>query len=122
MGFEMREDFIASRAEIMYGWIPGANSSLQSHSIRAEGMISLRNTDYSVESALLSPGWEFNTKSGWGGHLSYQFQTEGLQEWLEFSDEVYVPPGDYPLFGFRRFFPPPIGGPLRALAMLGIGF
>ena len=121
IGFEYREDFIASRVEILYGWIPGANSSLQSHSIRAEGMISLRNTDYSVESALLSPGWEFNTKSGWGGHLSYQFQTEGLQEWLEFSDEVYVPPGDYSFSGFRGFFHAPMGGLLGAMSMLEIG-
>src|SRR4030042_3432386 len=105
----------------MYGWIPGASSSLQSTSIRAEGMISLRNADNSVESAELGSGWEFHTKAGWGGHFSYRFLREGLQEWLEFSDEVNVPPGDYSFSGFRGFFHAPMGGLLGAMPMLGIG-
>jgi hypothetical protein len=121
IGFEYREDFTASRAEILYGWIPGPSSSLQSHSISAEGMISLRNADHSIESAMLGPGWEFNTKSGWGGHFSYQFHREGLQELLEFSDEVNVPPGDYSFSGVQGFFHAPMGGLLGAMSMLEIG-
>jgi hypothetical protein len=121
MGFEMREDFIASRAEILYGWIPGERSSLQSHSIRAEGMISLRNEDYSIESAELGPGWEFNTKSGWGGRFSYRFHKESLEELLEFSDEVNVPPGEYAFSGFQGFFHAPMGGLLGAMSMVEAG-
>jgi Domain of unknown function (DUF5916) len=121
IGFEYREDFTASRAEILYGWIPGPSSALQSHSIRAEGMISLRNADHSIESAMLGPGWEFNTKSGWGGQFSYQFHREGLQELLEFSDEVNVPPGDYSFSGVQGFFHAPMGGLLGAMSMLEIG-
>jgi hypothetical protein len=121
MGFEMREDFMASRAEILYGWIPGEKSPLQSHSIRAEGMISLRNEDHTIESVELGPGWEFSTKSGWGGHLSYRFQKESLRELLEFSDEVNVPPGEYAFSGFDGFFHTPMGGLLGAMAMVEAG-
>jgi len=121
MGFEMREDFIASRAEILYGWIPGEGSFLQSHSIRAEGMISLRNTDYTIESVELGPGWEFNTKSGWGGHLSYRFQKESLREWLEFTDGVNVPSGEYSFSGVQGFFHSPMGGLLGAMSMVEAG-
>jgi len=121
MGFEYREDFTASRAEILYGWIPGEKSPLQSHSIRAEAMISLRNKNGSLESAQFGPGWEFNTKSGWGGQFSYQFRRESLEELLEFSDEVNVPPGEYASSGIRGFFHAPMGGLLGAMSMVEAG-
>jgi hypothetical protein len=121
MGFEMREDFTASRGEILYGWIPGERSSLQSHSIRAEGMITLRNEDYTIESAELGPGWKFNTKSGWGGRFSYGFHKESLREVLEFSDGANVPPGEYAFSGFRGFFHAPMGGIVGAMSMVEIG-
>ena len=121
MGFEMRTDFTASRAEILYGWIPGERSFLQSHSIRADGMITLRNEDYTIESAQLGSGWEFNTKSGWGGRFSYQFHKESLREALEFSDDVGVPPGEYTFSGLQGFFHAPMGGLIGAIAMVEAG-
>jgi Domain of unknown function (DUF5916)/Carbohydrate family 9 binding domain-like len=121
MGFEYREDFTAGRGEILYGWIPGEKSSLQSHSVRLNGMLSLRNADRSLESAELGPGWEFNTKSGWGGRFTYQFQRESLVELLEFSDEVNVPPGEYSFSGFQGDFHAPMGGLLGAMSMVEIG-
>ena len=110
MGFELREDFLSGQAQILYGWIPGEKSRLQSYSIQAGGMVSLRNEDQTVESAELGPGLEFSTKSGWGGHISYRFQKESLREWLEFSDEVNVPPGEYSFSGLDVFFHSPMGG------------
>jgi Domain of unknown function (DUF5916) len=121
MGFEYREDFFAGRAEVLYGWIPGEKSSLQSHSVRLNGMVSLRNADRSVESAEFGPGWEFNTKSGWGGRFSYQFHRESLVELLEFTDEVNVPPGEYAFSGFQGDFHAPMGGLLGAMSMVEIG-
>ncbi len=121
MGFEMREDYTASRAEILHGWLPGEKSFLQSHSIRAEGMITLRNEDQTVESAELGPAWDFNTKSGWGGRLSYQFQRESLREVLEFSDETNVPPGEYSFSGPQLFLHAPMGGLLGFMSMLEAG-
>ncbi|MBN2408675.1 MAG: hypothetical protein JXE07_02970, partial [Candidatus Aminicenantes bacterium] len=121
MGFEMREDYTAGRAEILYGWLPGERSFLQSHSIRAEGMISLRNEDGTVESAEFGPGWEFNTKSGWGGRFSYEFKKESLTEMLEFSDETNVPPGEYNFFLARGFFHAPMGGLLGFMSMVEAG-
>jgi hypothetical protein len=84
-------------------------------------MLSLRNADYSIESAELGPGWEFNTKSGWGGRFSYQFRKESLVELLEFSDETNVPPGEYSFSGFQGFFHAPMGGLLGAMSMVEIG-
>lgn len=121
MGFELREDFLASRVEILYGWIPGEGSSLQSYSAQAEGMVSLRNEDKTVESAELGPALEFNTKSGWGAHISYRFQKESLREWLEFSEEVNVPPGEYSFSGLNAFFHTPMGGLVGTMGMVEAG-
>ncbi len=121
MGFEMRENFLASRAEILYGWLPGEKSPLQSHSVRTEGMIVLRNQDSTVESAEFGPGWEFTTKSGWGGRFSYQFQKESLRDVLEFSDETHVPPGEYTFSGLQGFFHAPMGGLLGFMSMFEAG-
>lgn len=121
MGFEMREDYTASRAEVLYGWLPGEKSFLQSHSVRAEGMITLRNEDLTVESAEVGPAWEFSTKSGWGGRLSYQFNKESLRDVLEFSDETSIPPGEYSFSGPQVFIYAPMGGLLGFMSMMEAG-
>ncbi len=110
IGFEMREDFTASRVEILYGWIPGEKSFLQSHSIQAEASLALRNEDSTLESAHFMPRWEFNTKSGWGGYFAYRFNKESLRELLEFSTEANVPPGEYTFSGLRSLLHAPKGG------------
>jgi hypothetical protein len=121
IGFELREDFLSSRAQLLYGWIPGERSPFQSYSLQAEGMISLRNEDQTVESADLGPALELSFKSGWGAHLSYRFQKESLREWLEFADEVNVPPGEYSFSGLDVFVHTPMGGLLGLWGMAEAG-
>jgi hypothetical protein len=121
LGFEMRENFIATRERILYGWIPGEKSWLQSHSIFAEGYVVFRNDDHTIESAEVGPGWEFNAKSGFGGAFSLLAYRESLRELLEFSDEVNVPPGEYSFCGVRGQFMTPPGNLLSSMFMLDAG-
>lgn len=121
LGFEMREDFTATRDRILYGWLPGEKSWLQSHSIFAEGYVVLRNEDSTIESAEIGPGWEFNAKSGFGGGFSLLAYRESLREELEFSDEVNVPAGEYDFFGLRGQFQTPMGNLLSAMFMMNAG-
>jgi hypothetical protein len=121
IGFEMREDFSASRGRVLYGWIPGEKSPLQSHSISAEGLIVVRNEDSTVESAELGPGWEFNFKSGWGGEVGYAFYRESVREEFSFADEADVPPGEYSFSGFRGFLRTPPGKLLSTMFMMDLG-
>ncbi|MEW5900317.1 MAG: DUF5916 domain-containing protein [Acidobacteriota bacterium] len=121
LGFEMRENFMATRERILYGWIPGEKSWLQSHSVFVEGMIISRNEDRTIESAQFGPGWEFNAKAGWGGNFSVLAYHESLRELLEFSDDVNVPPGEYDFYGLRGTFFSPMGRLISSFLMVNAG-
>jgi len=121
LGFEMRENFVASRYEILYGWLPGEKSFLQSHNINARGHIILRNEDQSIESVEFGPGWEFSAKSGSQGSFSLQFQHESILEAFEFSDRAGVPPGEYTFAGIEGMFMTPMGRLLSAMVMVNAG-
>ncbi len=121
IGFETREDFSASRGRLLYGWIPGEGSPLQSHAVSAEGLIVVRNEDSTIESAEIGSGWEFNFKSGWGGEIGYSFYRESVREEFAFADEADVPPGEYSFSGFRGLFRTPPGSLLSTMAMMDVG-
>jgi hypothetical protein len=121
LGFELREDFTAARERLSYGWIPGEKSWLQSHTIFAEGFFYLRNSDQTIESAEVGPGWEFNAKAGWGGNFSLLAYHESLRELLEFTSEVSVPPGEYDFYGVRGYFHTAMGSLFSSLFTVDAG-
>ncbi len=121
LGFEMREDFIATRNEIAYGWIPGESSFLQSHRVNLRGFVILRNEDLSVETAELGPGWEFNTKSGSQGMFSLQLRRESIRELFEFSAGASVPPGEYTFLGIEGMYMTPQGRLFSTMVMVDAG-
>jgi len=101
MGFEMLEDYWVIGLRTLYGWLPGPESSLQSHNIYNTARVMFRNEDGGLRTLLLQPGWEFSAKSGWFGNFSLVLQRESLTELFELSDDVSVPVGDYTFFGFQ---------------------
>ena len=120
IGFTMRDNFARFGNRILYGWMPGEKSFLQSHSVFADGYVILRNEDNSVESLEFGPGWTFATKSGWGGEFSVKTYRESLRESISFSDdddseESDVPPGEYTFNGIRGYLQTPGGNLLSAL-------
>ena len=121
MGFEMREDFTAGRLRLLYGWLPGETSFLQSHNVFASGYAYLRNDDNSLESAEVGPGWDFSAKSGFSGQFSLKAYYESFQEPFELSDDCAVPPGEYTFQGLEAYLITPMGKPVSGMLTLRAG-
>lgn len=100
MGFEVLEDYAVIGSRISLGWLPGENSSLQSHAVFGDGYLILRNENNSLQSFEYGPGWTFSSRSGYTGEFSVKLSQESLWETLEFFDEVDVPIGEYTFWGF----------------------
>jgi len=121
MGFEMREDFTRFGNRLLYGWIPGERSMLYRHQLFLGGSVTLRNSDRSTESAELGPGWEMESKSGFGGMVQPKFYYESLTEPFEVTDEIEVPVGDYSFFGVEGLFTTPMGRMFSLMSMWEAG-
>jgi len=121
MGFEMREDFTAGRVRLLYGWLPGEKSFLQSHNISAGGYAFFRNEDNTLESAEAGPGWEFSTKSGFNGQFSLKAYYESFLESFELSEDCEVPPGDYTFYGLESYLMTPMGKAISGMMILRAG-
>ncbi|MCJ7680443.1 MAG: carbohydrate binding family 9 domain-containing protein, partial [Candidatus Aminicenantes bacterium] len=121
MGFEMLEDYWTIGNRILYGWLPGAGSPLQSHSVSNMTRVIFRNEDGGLRTLNLQPGWEFFTKSGWFGLFSLVLQKESLTELFELSDWVSVPVGDYTFFGFQGIAMTPMSRMLNTMVSVEAG-
>jgi len=121
LGFEMRENYSRLATGLFYGWIPGEKSPLFSHQVSLSSCLFLRNADGEIESAEVSPGWEFITKSGCQGKITPQFFYENVPEAFLLSDDAEVPEGKYSFYGVNgEIFSAP-GKPIYAEATLDIG-
>jgi hypothetical protein len=121
MGFEMRENFSRFGNRILYGWLMGEKSFLQSHSIFLDGFLFLRNSDNSIESAEIGPGWKFLTKSGYYGEFAFKIYREGVQESFSLSDEADVPPGEYTFYGLTGYLQTSMGSLFSTLVTVDAG-
>jgi hypothetical protein len=121
LGFEQREDFSRFGNRILYGWISGEKSFLQSHSIFADGFLFLRNADNSLESAEIGPGWGFFTKSGYYGEFAFKMYRESVREFFSISDEAEVPPGEYTFYGLKGYCQTSMGSLFSTLVNIDAG-
>ena len=102
IGFEMIDDYSSVRGGIRYGWIPGENSKLYSHS--PEIRVNQRSfaDDGTMMSLNVMSGWSFQTKNQWSGDLYLVYNVEQLREGLEISEnEIRIPHGRYEFVNFR---------------------
>jgi len=95
IGFELRKNFTQLSQKVLYGWMPGGNSSFLRHHVFLEGFITLRNPDSSIESAELGPGWTFTAKSGASGTVLLKGFLEDVRVPFFIAENIDVPKGRF---------------------------
>jgi hypothetical protein len=118
IGFEMMDDFSSVRANLRYGWIPGEEKKLYSHSPEMRFMIMNYIDDGSLMSLNFEPGWNFTTKGQWEGHFGVAYNKEHVRDSLELlEDELYINPGDYEFVNFTGMIMTPPSKPFYLMIM-----
>jgi len=116
IGFEMLDDYTSLRASIQYGWLPGEDALLYSHSPEIRVRYGTYVEDGSLMSFSINSGWSFLTKSQWQGSIDLVYSIDNLKDSLEFKeDEVFVVPGEYRYVGVRGNFGTPGNKPFFIL-------
>lgn len=121
MGFLSRSNVSRLGGSVHYGWFPGPDSSLFSHSLSLSGLAIWENDRALLESAELGPSWQFSTKSGWGGSFGPMAYFEDVPEAFDFSDEASIPAGRYAFGGFKGMFTSPQGRLLSGMMFVEAG-
>ncbi|MBN2480283.1 MAG: hypothetical protein JXB19_00970, partial [Bacteroidales bacterium] len=110
MGFEYRKDFTRFGGILRYGWIPGEKSRfLKQHQVRLNSYIYLKNLDNQVETASITPSYQFTTKKDHGFALSIPVQYESFTKDFDLSSDVYVPAGEYTFYDIQFDYSSPAG-------------
>jgi len=95
IGFEIFDDYFATRQDLKYTWISPESARLHSHFI----MVSNYHLNSVVDGSLLTysigPTWYFATKNNWSGAFNMGYKFESLDEDFEILDPVVVPVGKY---------------------------
>ena len=123
IGFEMREDYSFARTQFQYGWLPGKNSKLFSHSLFIRQMYFQSLIDGNLETLTAGPGWKFQTKSMMVGFLSLNYNIEDVKEEFSFSDdsEVQIPLGRYEFVSLRGMITTPMSRKFYTIIMSTMG-
>lgn len=95
MGFEAREDYFHIGDRLAYGWLPGASSFLDRHSISLGINGYYRNSDQSLETMEIMPAWDFTSNTGHTMSIGGYYAIEKFRQSLSLSDEVLLNPGRY---------------------------
>lgn len=94
-GFIMRGGVQGLSGMLSHGWLPGEKSSLFSYSASLRAEQYNRTSDGKMESVMISPEFEINTKKGIHASASIEIQKEGVTWDFPLSEEVYIKAGDY---------------------------
>jgi hypothetical protein len=122
IGFEMLDDYYSGRLRLLYGWIPGEDSKLYSHSIEYWTRYSEYISDGSLMSYSNTIGWEFTTKNQWQGYGSIVHSKENLKDSLILvEDEAFVLPGKYEFVNFMGMLSTPASRPFFLMLMTEAG-
>jgi hypothetical protein len=121
IGYERRDNYTRIGDRVLYGWFPGEASKLQNHQVFIEGITFIRNLDGKIESSDIGPGWEFATRAGSSGSISFRQFKEDVTESFSFSDDVDVPIGRYTFYGIVGRFSSPRGSLYNISTTLNAG-
>ncbi len=99
VGFKMRGNFRALRTQVQWGWLPGEESKLFSHSINLQSFNYFNLATGKLESGSMGPGWKFQTKNFLLGTIELKRMVENVDKKFSISDDVAVPVGNYEFYG-----------------------
>lgn len=121
IGFQARGNYTCLYNVWQYGWLPSEKSLLLRHEASLEGLLVYCNTGGELESAHLSSGWEFESKSGYVGNITPKLFYENVFEAFSLSDEADVPAGKYNFFGLEGTFETPAQKVFSLVSSLNAG-
>lgn len=99
VGFEIRDNYQALLTHVQWGWLPGEESILFSHSAGAQIMNFYNATTGELESSSFGPEWKFQTKKFLMATIQLKGMIENVKEEFSFSDEAVIPIGHYEFYG-----------------------
>lgn len=120
MGFVGRENYTRLGGRLLYGWKPGQDSRLMTNRLFLTGEEYFRNSDNSIETTVIGPGWLFQTKSGIAGSLELMLNHDE-PDTFDLSDDVLVPTGTYDYVNLLGQFNTPPGRKVFFLASIYAG-
>jgi hypothetical protein len=99
MGFVQRNDFKFGTADLSYTWLyQNTSAAFIWQKIGVTGFTYILNQNNSVQSAEYGPVWSFSTRNTSAGSIEAKVSYESLTENFKFSEEAYVPVGDYTFY------------------------
>jgi hypothetical protein len=104
LGFETRSDFTRIGDAIYYGWFPGDESKFQSHTSLMNWHIHFNNEDGSLESLLIGPDHEFQTKKTAFFQAGIYYNYENVPDTFSISSTADVPNGEYSFFSLDGMY------------------
>lgn len=95
IGFTLRTDFLRLFSGSRYGYFPGEASKFRRHLLAIDAEAYLRNSDQSVESALIVPQWTAELRSGTTVTGELEWHYEDLLQPFPIAENAGVPAGSY---------------------------
>ena len=121
IGFVQKASLQGVEAMLNYGWLPNEKSRYFSYGPSVQVSRYTRLADGKLESMVITPGWEWNTKKGYGGQFSVNYEQEGVQYPFPLSDSVWITPGNYSFTGLQGMIRTPMTKPIALNVMIGAG-
>jgi hypothetical protein len=90
--------------ELLYGWLPGADSRIFRSTAVLKVNRMTRIADGQIESFTLAPGYEIYGKNGYGILMSLTYNEEGVDENFDLSNDIQVLAGKYAFYGAEATF------------------
>jgi hypothetical protein len=100
VGFLTRNNYTHYFGGLGYGWIPGEESAIQNHGLRANAMAFTDNLNNSVQTFETELSYDLKFKSNFSGMFALKHIYENVTDTFSFSSDAYVPAGKY---GFNQF-------------------
>lgn len=95
MGFERRQNFTLLSNKVNYLWFLNQNSKIRSLSIENEWRTFLRNEDGAIETALITPSFALEMKTGATLRLSTDHNYDAVLDSFNVTDNTEILPGSY---------------------------
>lgn len=95
LGFITRTDFTRASSTLSYGKFYGQEGTIRILEPSLFTSIAFRNMDGTVQSAFIGAPISLEYKTGGSLFLGNRLQFESLRDTLRFSENAYIPPGEY---------------------------